>query len=749
MAIPGNMLSVTTEMVDPNTSGWAPKLNCSISLGSGGRSGDGVLAVKSAASGEMQARTFSSVPVTPGTLYFTLADASASTQTERIGIRWLNSAGAEISVTWSLTTASASSSWHRVSVAGVAPVGAARAQVLLSSTVSGANVFHYWENVYLGFPLRLPGNMLSFNAEAGGELDLSAWAVESNCTLTRVVPITTWGPTYWYAGGHQLNLAVTANGDASALCAERVPVTEGQEYAACAYLNPPTSGSSCWVELRFYNAAGTQLAANRATLASPNTGWYRQWTSGVAPANAVSASLAVGITSATAAQVMRSEGAFIATLAVAAQGTLRTGNVLPMQDWDFEQGVGAWTVNSGVATIARSTPWGATGGYDNYSLTVSSSTATASVLRSGTYSVGTADGQSWRLETLLKANVGTWTYKLGVRWFDASASLISTTETTSAALGTSGWWRVSGDFTAPTGAVSAQLELTLTAGSTSASVYVDRPALFQALPLIEAAASDVTASTRLILRELDVGQLLTIWRVGMDGSRRHVRGPAGLYDGTYVIPSDSLIVEDYEVPLGVEVFYRVENVRADGTNRGHGSSLPVTVTAGDANYAWLTDPFRPGRGLRVLVKQAPEWKQSIEQAVYKIRGRSAPVIQSDVRGSREGDLVCWTTSDEEREALRFLLSSGNPLLWRCAPGTGEPDVYVSVGEAAFPRVVPRADEQWREWTLPLTELDMPTGAQAGSATWTVRDVVVENADMYSVLDRYETVFDLAINKRRA
>ncbi|MBQ1165291.1 hypothetical protein KBZ21_45705, partial [Streptomyces sp. A73] len=76
---------------------------------------------------------------------FTFADASASAQPERIGIRWLDAAGAELSVTWSLTSSAASASWPRVSVAGVAPVGTTRAQVLLSSTVAGAGAVHYWE----------------------------------------------------------------------------------------------------------------------------------------------------------------------------------------------------------------------------------------------------------------------------------------------------------------------------------------------------------------------------------------------------------------------------------------------------------------------------------------------------------------------------------------------------------------------------------------------------------------------------
>ena len=157
MAIPGNFLSPTTESIDPNTSGWTPKLNCApLFKGVGGRNGDGCLVTKSVAAGEVQARTVSSYPVTAGTLYYTFAD-TAGVVPERIGIRWLNSSGTEISITWSLTTMAASSNWHRVSVAGSAPMGATQAQVALSSTEVGINVSHYWENVYLGLPLRTTG----------------------------------------------------------------------------------------------------------------------------------------------------------------------------------------------------------------------------------------------------------------------------------------------------------------------------------------------------------------------------------------------------------------------------------------------------------------------------------------------------------------------------------------------------------------------------------------------------------------
>lgn len=750
-SIPGNLLASGTSAVDPSTAGWQARLNCTISLGSGGRNGDGCLKLTSAATGEMQVQTAAAYPVSVGQTYFTFADASASAQPERIGILWLDASYVPVgSITWSVTTASASSSWHRISVAGVAPLGAVRARVVLSSlTPASAGVLHYFENVYLGAPLRLPGNMLSFNAEAGGELDLSAWAVETNCTLSRVVPITTWGPTFYYAGGHQVQLSVTANGNASALCAERVPVTVGSEYAACAYLQPPTSGSSCWVELRFYDAAGSQLAASRGTLAAPGTGWYRQWCSGIAPAGAVTAGLAVGISSGSAAQVMRSEGAVIAPVKAAADTSLRTGNVLPMQDWDFEQGVGAWTVSSGVATIARSSPWGTTGGYDSYSLAVSSSTATASVLRSGIYPVGDAAGQGWRFETVLKTNTGTWTYQLRVRWFDASAAFIDATGTTPAALATTNWWVISGDFVAPAGAVSAQLELALTAGTAPSSLFMDRPALFQTVPLNTAEALDAAAAIRVTLLELPPGALMTLWRVTPDGTRTVVRNGGGLID-RQAITSDSHVATDYEAPLGVPVYYQVElRSSITGAITGTRASTPVALADPGDSMVWLKDPVEPQRNLLLMGKTPPSWQREIEAGEFRVRGRRNSVILTDVRQGYTGDVEVFTRSDEERHRLHWLLDTGHPILIQTGPGTGIEDTYAAVGQAAENRLAAYAPEPWREWTLPLTQVDRPSGRQAGSALRTWQDIRVENATWGDVLARYDTWLDVLLNRPKA
>jgi hypothetical protein len=747
LAIPGNFLSSTTERVDPNTSGWAAALNCSIGLGSGGRNGDGCLKLTSSAAGEMRAQTASFSQVKAGEVYWAFADASSATVPVRIGIEWRSLDNVLLGTTWSVTTSAPSASWHRISVAGQAPGSARYARVIFSAvTPATAGVISYVENVYFGYPLRFALNLLSFNAEQGGELDSTAWGVESNCTLSRTCPPTSWPVDWYYAGGEMLTLTVTAAGNASALCVERPAVTPGAEYLGYAYLSPPTSGAATWVELRFYDTAGNQVQATRSQLAAPGTGVYRQISSAVAPSNAVSASLAVGITGASAGQIVRSEGAVVKKRTAGVTTSITSDNVVLYGDAHFEQGVGQWTVPTGVAMIARSTPWGGQAYLDFYSLTVTSSTATASTIRSGRYPV--TGGQNWRISVAGKRVAGGWTLNPSIRWYDASSTLISTSTTSAAALPSDGnWWVVYQDYTSPAGAVSAQVDWTLTATAASSTLQLDQVYLRQVLPATELTADDPSASTTLVLRELSTSTTMTLYRVLSDGSKTLVRGRSGLIDGEPIV-SDSYTVQDYEAPLGVPVFYRAEFYSTPtGLLTSYRTTSPVTLDPGDRNYVWLKDPYRPQLNMRVLVKSAPDWQQPIDQTVHRVRGRQNAVVLSGVRSGREGDLVVWTQSDGERDALRYLLASGGVLLWQSAPGMGESDVYVSVANSAAPRVSPYAPEAWREWTLPLTEVDRPTGGIAGSATWTVQDVAIESDTVLTMMSRYDTVLDLALGQR--
>jgi hypothetical protein len=740
MAIPGNLLSPTTEAVDPNTSGWTAKLNCTISLGSGGRSGDGALTVKSVASGEMQARTVSSYPVVAGQVYTTFADASG-TVAERIGIRWLTASNLELSITWSLTTAAASASWHRVSVAGVAPVGAVRAQVLLSATVGGALVNHFWENVYLGLAWRTTGNLLSANAETS-ELDTSAWAVEANATLGRTVPAITWAVTAYAVGGHMLTATAVANGNMSVLGVERPVVTPGGEYLAYTYLSPPTAASAAWIELRFYDAGGSQLSATRGPLAAPGTGYYRQRASAVAPAGAATCAVAAGVDSATTGQALRLDNTVVT---VAPQA--RAGSILPYADSSFEQGVGGWTVASGAATLARSTPWGTYAVDGSYSLTVTSATATASTVRSAKFQLTAGAGVNWRTEIASQVTAGGWTATRGVRFYDAAGTSVGADLTSSATVPTTGWWLLTTDVVAPAGATQAAVEWNLTATSTSSVLRLDVASMWPALPLADAVANSVAGSATLTLRELTVGYLLTVYRVGQDGGRTLVRGQAGPLSKT-PIASDLMVIEDYEAPLGVPVTYSVEIYTAAGVLSTTRSDGPIVIDPGDVNEAWLTDPAQPQRNLRVLVERAPDWSRPIEQSAYRVKGRRNAVVLSGRRGGLEGDLTVWTRDDDERAQLHWLLDSGNVLLWRAAPGMGVADMYVNVGSVDETRVRAYAPEPWRTWKIPLTEADMPVSAGVGGTagrTW--QDILSEFATYNDLLAAFETGEDMLLNNR--
>jgi hypothetical protein len=727
--------------MDPSISGWTAKLNCTLSKGSGGRSGDGVLTVKSVAAGEMQARTVSSYPVTAGTLYQAFADASGSTVPERIGIRWLTSTGTEVSITWSLTTSAASASWHRIAVAGTCPAGATQAQVLLSSTPAAGAVNSFYENVYLGPPIRTPGNLFDFNSESV-EVDASGWTVETNCTLARQVPPISWDVTWYYAGGHTMAMTATASANAAMRMTARPVVTPGTEYLGYIYLNPPTSGSVTWVELRFYDSGGTQIQATRSTLAAPGTGFYRQVVSDTAPANAASCALAVGIDSATAGQVLRVDTAVVRTMV-----PIKAGTVIPYANGSFEQSAGGWTVTSGVATAARSSPWGTAAYLGSYSLAVSSATATSSTWRSGMFAVPNAPGLNWRAQVVCRLNTGSWTtVTVKIRWYDASNVDLGASTGTSYSLPAGIWGAMPTDAIAPANAAKAAVEVVGVAGTAPSSLWMDGAALWQVLPLTDVVENDAEAYNTLTLRELTVDGLVTVYRVTADGTRTLVRGPSGLIDRD-VITSDLLVIEDHEAPLEVPLYYHIELYTSAGVLSGTRSSATVTLDHDDVNLAWLKDPGYPTRNVRVLVQRAPDWQRPIEQAAYVVRGRRNKVVLSGTRQGLEGELTVYTRSDQERAALHTLLDSGNTLLWQAAPGMGVTDMYVTVGQITEARVGALAQEEWRLWTLPLVEADMPVEVGVnGAAGRTWQDILAENTTWQQVLDRYATWEDVFLNR---
>jgi hypothetical protein len=688
----------------------------------------------------MQARTVSSYAIIPGGTYYVFAD-TAGVVGERIGIRWMSSAGTEVGVTWSIATTGSSSAWHRVSVAGRAPVTAWKAQVLLSSTETAANVSHFWENIYLGLPLRTTGNLLPFNTESS-EVDASGWTPAVNATISRQVPVVNWAVDNYLAGGQALTMTAVAAGNASILTVDRPTVTPGQEYLAYAYLQPPTATSTAWIELRFYDVNGNQIQATRSTLAPPTpaTGMYRQRVSAKAPANAAACSLAAGLDGASAGQVLRLE-----TIVIIAAPELQSGTVVPYADASFEQGVAGWTVVSGVATLARTSPWGYSSFEGSYSLAITSSTATASTIRSAKFPV--TEGVNWRAQIIAHPDAGTWaTVVVRIRWYDAANADLGSGGVSYGVPGSS-WYAMAADSTAPAGATQAAIELVATASATASVLHVDQVVLWEVLPQTAVTVDSDHGYATLTLRELPLDYTLTVHRVAADGTRTLVRGPSGLID-RQAITSDLLVIEDHEAPLGLQYYYAITIYNTSGAVYGTRSSGPVTLDLADINEAWLKDPGNPQRNLRIMVQRAPDWQRPIEQASFVVRGRRNKVVLSGRRQGLEGDLAIWTRSDEERTALHLLLDSGNVLLWQAAPGLGVADMYVNVGQITEARVSPLAQEQWRAWTLPLTEADMPATTGVNGATGrTWQDIATEFATWQDVLNTYETWEDVFLDRR--
>lgn len=323
--------------------------------------------------------------------------------------------------------------------------------------------------------------------------------------------MVSWAADNYLAGGHTLAMTAVAAGNASVLAVARPTVTPGEEYLAYAYLQPPVLTATAWIELRFYDGAGNQIAAQRSTLAAPGTGLYRQRASMAAPTNAATCSVAAGLDTASAGQILRLESVIVIVAPKA-----QAGSVVPYADSSFEQGIAGWTVPSGVATLARTTP-GLSAFDGAYSLAVTSSTATASTLRSAKFPV--TAGENWRAQALVHPAAGTWSsVRTRVRWYDASNVDLGASTGAVFTLPGSSWYLVPSDATAPANAATGAVELVVTASATSSVLHVDQVVFWEVLPQTAVEAVDSGGYIRLTLRELELDYELTVWRLQADGS---------------------------------------------------------------------------------------------------------------------------------------------------------------------------------------------------------------------------------------
>lgn len=730
MSVVTNLLSANDAGLEGGIGTWFAGSNTTVArvTSPAAHTGSASLRLTSTAAGQISAVT-GMYAVTPNVEYEAYAWAAnvvaASGRVADISIDWWTSGNVYISSSTGGTfTLPNSTAWSGpVVLVGTAPATAAKASLVIKVTagVTAGSQQVLFDDFVLGLPTQDAGNLIPYNTSSI-EMDTSGWGV-SNGTLAR---IATTGAS---EGAYSLRATSTASGDMTVTSAARFPVTVGTAYELYPWTLPPATGRSLILEIRWYDAAvaGTLLSTSSRTVATVQTTIPERHTVlGTAPATATHAEVRLRPQTTGAAEVWYFDRITLRVQPVIA------GNLLPYSAQSIETGAADWTAGSNAAVVV-SAP-GDVSYAGAYSLKTTATAIgparvelTTAIALSADYYVATA-----RFRTVGATPSRVW---VDIDWYDASMAWLGNAGADQSAAAPGDVWRTETiGRPVPPGAAFAKVVLLPQATSASQVFYLDEMSLLAAVAPYSITPVASTGSVTIVLNEL-AGDDVSLYRVDPDGTRSPVRG-YGSDVVDYPITGSTLFFEDYETPLGVPVFYEY-SVDGGDTNR----SLPVTVDPPEnRNHVWLTDPGQPGRNMLVWVEKAPSWKRPVVRGIYPVHGAAEPVTVSDVRQSRQGDLLLYTFTEDDETALNYLLDTGSTLLVRARPGWGLTHMYVSVGDVDEPRPVDAGWEAMRRWTLPLIEVGRPVGGMAGSAGRTWQDLLddPETPTWADVLAKYDS-----------
>lgn len=208
---------------------------------------------------------------------------------------------------------------------------------------------------------------------------------------------------------------------------------------------------------------------------------------------------------------------------------------------------------------------------------------------------------------------------------------------------------------------------------------------------------------RIRLDVTGTGPTVDVFRVNPDGRTVQVR--QGL---AVVLIAGSVTIYDYEAPFDLAVSYFV----VDGAT----TAFSRAVTEPSEGVSWLIHPGQPELSVPLAVLEWPTWKRPIDRGVFAPIGRANRVVVSQRRQSVEGDLVLYTATAPQSQAMESVLADGTTLLLKGTDTEGAGTRYVAVGDVAQqPTEVDL--RQFTVWTLPLIEVDGPAGGALAPATY--------------------------------
>ncbi|OSC76554.1 hypothetical protein B5180_01850 [Streptomyces sp. BF-3] len=579
------------------------------------------------------------------------------------------------------------------------------------------------DQVQFGPPSMTVGNLLPYNTTSV-EVSTAGWTDQTNVTIARSATA--------YEGWYGLAVTSVAAGFIDARTSASTPVVEGKEYVAHTWARTTEPGLEFRIQVRWYNGATfIEPRISESWTLTPDT-WTRCSVIGVAPPGATNARIVLSPVATAAGQTWTADQITFRPTPVPA------GSLIPYDVQSMEVSGAGWSAISG-CTVSRTTETA----WEGAACLRIDETGTSGMdaIVALTTAVPVNPRQAYQVAPMLKLGAGaagrlfTTTYS----WFNAADELIrsaSVTWSLGSSAGT-GWYVPTTSAVAPTGAATMIVAFRIESPLVGQSAFLDDVQITPGGLALIADSVPTSYSASISLQGLTSGGYTYwgLWRQGADGALVPIRGPQA--DLTQVpIIGDTTVVEDYEAPLGVQVRYYLKIWT--GSSYRSVLSDPVTIPEPPSTEIVIKDPGLPARQTTAVVSKGgqPQWTRRARQGVNPVRGRSRPIVISDVRTSREGTMTLVTETAEDLASMWWLLETGNVLLIQWPSLWGERDVYVSVGDVVEAPYIEYAEYTDRSWTIPLTEVDRPIGGVTGSAGRTWATVLSDHADAMDLLTSY-------------
>lgn len=190
----------------------------------------------------------------------------------------------------------------------------------------------------------------------------------------------------------------------------------------------------------------------------------------------------------------------------------------------------------------------------------------------------------------------------------------------------------------------------------------------------------------------------------------HDRGstwtPVRTSEGEGIVLGDDETVWDFEAPNGETVTYRARALH-DYSGLWAASGWVQDSDSWSSGDRWLKHPTNPDLNMKVEIDSYASHSRAARRQVFQPLGRTDPVVVSDTRWPKTGEVVLWMEDDDERDALEALLDTLAPLLLQAADGDERPDRWVVFGDVAEESAVDKLAVSDTRNRLTWTEVARP------------------------------------------